>query len=66
MPAPSVCAAPPSWGRQPQTFTDTDIVWQELAEETRRMVAQFRATHDIWAGNPALTALLDRLTQGSS
>lgn len=36
------------------------------AEEARRMVAQFRATHDMWAGDPAFTALLDRLTQGSS
>jgi transcriptional regulator with XRE-family HTH domain len=36
------------------------------AEEARRMVAQFRATHDMWADDPAFTALLDRLTQGSS
>ena len=24
-------------------------------------VAQFRATHDLWAGDPAFIALLDRL-----
>jgi hypothetical protein len=29
------------------------------------MVAQFRATHDVWAGDPAFTELLDRLRQGS-
>jgi hypothetical protein len=31
------------------------------AEEARRMVAQFRATHDIWAGDPAFVALPVRL-----
>ena len=36
------------------------------AEEARRMVAQFRATHDVWAGDPAFVALLDRLTRASS
>jgi transcriptional regulator with XRE-family HTH domain len=36
------------------------------AEEARRMVAQFRATHDVWAGDPGFIALLDRLTQASS
>ena len=36
------------------------------AEEARRMVAQFRATHDVWAGDPAFVVLLDRLTQASS
>src|SRR5262245_17089970 len=35
------------------------------AEEAKRMVAQFRATHDVWAGDPAFIALLDRLRQGS-
>ena len=35
------------------------------AEEARRMVAQFRATHDLWAGDPAFSALLDRLRRGS-
>ena len=29
------------------------------------MVAQFRATHDLWAGDPAFTSLLERLRQGS-
>ena len=29
------------------------------------MVAQFRATHDLWAGDPAFTSLLERLQQGS-
>jgi transcriptional regulator with XRE-family HTH domain len=31
------------------------------AEEAKRMVAQFRATHDLWAADPAFTALLERL-----
>ena len=34
------------------------------ADEAQRMVAQFRATHDLWAGDPAFTALLRRLRQG--
>jgi transcriptional regulator with XRE-family HTH domain len=33
-------------------------------EEAQRMVAQFRATHDLWAGDPAFVDLLDRLAQG--
>lgn len=28
------------------------------------MVAQFRATHDLWAGDPAFVALLRRLRDG--
>ncbi len=28
------------------------------------MVAQFRATHDLWAGDPAFVALLERLRNG--
>jgi MmyB-like transcription regulator ligand binding domain len=28
------------------------------------MVAQFRATHDLWAGDPAFVDLLERLRQG--
>ncbi|CAL77902.1 conserved hypothetical protein; putative Helix-Turn-Helix motif [Bradyrhizobium sp. ORS 278] len=36
--------------------------WKELA---RRMVAQFRATYDLWAGDPAFAELLARLRQGS-
>jgi len=35
-------------------------------EEAKRMVAQFRASHDVWAGDPAFNALLARLRQGSS
>jgi len=34
------------------------------ADEAKRMVAQFRATHDLWAGDPAFVELLDRLRQG--
>ncbi len=34
------------------------------AEEAKRMVAQFRATYDLWAGDPAFTALGDRLREG--
>jgi transcriptional regulator with XRE-family HTH domain len=35
------------------------------ADEARRMVALFRSTHDIWAGDPAFVSLLERLRQGS-
>ncbi len=35
------------------------------ADEARRMVAQFRTTHDLWAGDPAFIELLARLRQGS-
>jgi transcriptional regulator with XRE-family HTH domain len=34
------------------------------ADEARRMVAEFRATHDLWAGDPAFRELLVRLRQG--
>ena len=34
------------------------------AEEAKRMVAQFRATHDLWAGDPAFRDLLARLREG--
>jgi len=34
------------------------------ADEARRMVAQFRATHDLWAGDPAFRDLLARLREG--
>jgi len=34
------------------------------AEEARRMVAQFRATHDLFSGDPAFQALLDTLRAG--
>jgi transcriptional regulator with XRE-family HTH domain len=36
------------------------------ADEAKRMVAQFRATHDVWAGDPAFADLLARLRQGSA
>ncbi|MCP3374596.1 helix-turn-helix transcriptional regulator [Bradyrhizobium cajani] len=36
--------------------------WAEVA---KRMVAMFRASHDVWAGDPAFTELLTRLRQGS-
>jgi len=32
--------------------------------EAKRMVAQFRASHDLWAGDPAFIALLERLRKG--
>lgn len=35
------------------------------ADEAKRIVAQFRATHDLWAGDPAFTELLERLRRGS-
>ena len=34
------------------------------ADEAKRLVAQFRTTHDLWAGDPAFVALLERLRQG--
>ena len=34
------------------------------AGEAKRMVAQFRATHDLWAGDPAFLELLARLREG--
>ena len=34
------------------------------ADEAKRMVAQFRATFDLWSDDPAFTALLARLKQG--
>ena len=33
-------------------------------DEARRIVAQFRATHDLWAGDPAFRDLLARLREG--
>ncbi len=33
-------------------------------DEAKRMVAQFRATHDLWAGDPAFIELLERLRLG--
>ena len=37
---------------------------EDWADEAQRMVAQFRATHDLWAGDPAFAALLRRLRDG--
>jgi transcriptional regulator with XRE-family HTH domain len=34
------------------------------ADEARRMVAQFRVTHDLWAADPAFRDLLARLQHG--
>ncbi|MFE9633420.1 hypothetical protein [Streptomyces sp. NPDC006463] len=31
------------------------------AEEAQRVVTQFRAAHDLWAGDPAFLELLERL-----
>jgi hypothetical protein len=35
------------------------------SDEARRMVAQFRATYDDWAGDAAFAQLLEQLRQGS-
>ena len=37
---------------------------KDWAGEAQRMVAQFRATHDLWARDPAFEALLERLRSG--
>jgi transcriptional regulator with XRE-family HTH domain len=34
------------------------------SDQARRVVAQFRATHDLWAGDPAFVDLLERLRRG--
>src|SRR5882757_10340179 len=34
-------------------------------EEARRILALFRTTHDLWAGDPAFRELLQRLREGS-
>jgi PAS domain-containing protein len=36
--------------------------WSVMA---KHMVAQFRATHDLWAGDPAFIELLERLRNGN-
>jgi transcriptional regulator with XRE-family HTH domain len=41
-----------------------DLFGPGWADEAQRMVAQFRATHDLWAGDPAFVALLRRLREG--
>ena len=50
------------------TLTDPDarrLFGAGWAAEAQRMVAQFRATHDLWAGDPAFVGLLQRLRRGS-
>src|SRR6202000_1154725 len=42
----------------PATRKLSGATWED---EAKRMVAQFRANHDVWAGDPAFTALLERL-----
>jgi transcriptional regulator with XRE-family HTH domain len=37
------------------------VAW---AEEAKRMVAQFRGTHDLWADDPAFRDLIERLRLG--
>lgn len=36
------------------------------ADEAKRMIAAFRPNHDLWAGDPAFTSLLERLRQNST
>ena len=45
----------------PKTRTLFGAGW---ADEARRMVAQFRATHDLWANDPAFLDLIERLKAG--
>ncbi len=47
---------------KPETRRLFGAAW---ADEAKRVVAQFRATHDLWAGDPAFLELLDRLRRGS-
>ena len=44
-----------------RSVSDPNGFW---ADEAKRMVAQFRATHDLCAGDPAFIDLLERLRQG--
>ncbi len=41
-----------------------DLFGPSWADEAQRMVAQFRATHDLWGRDPAFVALLRRLREG--
>lgn len=41
-----------------------DLFGAGWAEEAQRMVAQFRTTYDLWAGDPAFTELVRRLRDG--
>jgi transcriptional regulator with XRE-family HTH domain len=45
-----------------QTRKSYGASWADVA---KGMVAMFRATHDVWAGDPAFAELLARLRQGS-
>jgi len=47
------------------TPTARRLFGAQWKEQARRMVAQFRATHDLWAGDPAFVDLLERLRRGS-
>jgi PAS domain-containing protein len=50
-------------------LTDPDarrLFGDSWAAEARRMVAQFRATHDLWASDPAFIDLLECLRNGST
>ena len=42
-----------------------DLFGEGWAEEAKRMVAQFRPTYDLWAGDPAFGDLVERLREGS-
>ena len=64
-------AALPKAGRNLLLFVFTDararlIFGDGWATAARAMLAQFRATHDLWAGDPAFAELVGRLRQGSS
>jgi transcriptional regulator with XRE-family HTH domain len=41
-----------------------DLFGSAWADEAKRMVAQFRTTHDLWADDPAFASLLRRLREG--
>ncbi len=49
-------------------LTDPDarrLFGPDWADEAQRMVAQFRVTFDLWAGDPAFLDLVERLQRGS-
>jgi transcriptional regulator with XRE-family HTH domain len=49
------------------TLPQSRIVFGDgWADEARRMLAQFRSTHDLWAGDPAFAALVARLHDASA
>lgn len=50
-------------------FTDPaarQVFGQTWADEARRMVSLFRAAHDLWPGDPAFVALVQRIGSGCS